>query len=79
MKEKYVFHSSCFDKELCRKQILLLNENNIDFNTVVNENKFHFRAPLSGYFETEIYISRDDFDKADKLLKDFMEKFDESL
>jgi hypothetical protein len=43
---------------------------------VINkETKAHSRSPLSGYFESEIYINRNDFEKADQLLKELIEKY----
>jgi len=68
MDKKYVFHSSCYDKELLLKRIILLNDNTIDFKTIEKSGKTQFRAPLSGYFEVEIHIIEDDFEKASELL-----------
>jgi hypothetical protein len=59
MDKKYVFHSSCYDKELLLKRIILLNDNTIDFKTIEKSGKAQFRAPLSGYFEVEIHIIED--------------------
>jgi hypothetical protein len=68
MDKKYVFHSSCYDKELLLKRIILLNDNTIDFKTIEKSVKAQFRAPLSGYFEVEIHIIEDDFEKGSELL-----------
>ncbi len=73
MDKKYIFHSSCFDKELMRKQLIILNENAIDYTTVDKSSLAQFRAPLSGHFEVEIYISETHFDKASKLLLGLIE------
>jgi hypothetical protein len=75
MKKKYIFHSTCYDKELLRKQSLVLNDNKIDYRVVVNEGRAQARAPLSGFFEAEIHVYENDFEKADKLLKELIEKY----
>lgn len=71
MDKKYVFHSSCYDKELLLNQVFVLNENSIDFQTDDKSGKVQFRAPLSGYFEVEIHISEHDFERANELLSAF--------
>lgn len=68
MDKKYIFHSSCFDKELMRKQLIILNDNSIDYRTIDKSSLAQFRAPLSGHFEVEIHISETHFDKATELL-----------
>jgi len=73
MNKKYIFHSSCFEKELLRKQLTILNDNLIDFKLVDNSSKTQYRAPLSGYFEVQIHIKENDFEKANKLLTTFFE------
>jgi hypothetical protein len=75
MKTNYIFHSTCYDKELLRKQVICLNDNGIDYQLVSKENKTQVRAPLSGYFETEVHISEIDFERANLLLKDIIEKY----
>lgn len=69
MKKNYIFYSACFDKELFRRQAIALNENSIDYQTNNKSNPSSARAPLSTYFEVEIYISEADFEKADQILK----------
>ena len=73
MDNKYVFHSSCFDKEFFRKSLIILNENSIDYKTIEKSTKTQFRAPLSGYFEVEIHINENDFEKASELLNEIIE------
>lgn len=73
MKKNYIFHSTCFDKELFRRQAIALNENSIDYQTNNKSNPSSARAPLSSYFEVEIYIAEVDFEKADRLLKSMLE------
>ncbi len=68
MNNKYIFHSSCFDKELFRKQIIILNENTIKYKIIEISGKSQFRALLSGYFEVEIHILEKDFEKVNELL-----------
>jgi len=75
MKRKYIFHSTCYDKELLRKQSIVLNDNGIDYRVVIKESKAHARAPLSGFFESEIQVYEDDFEKADQLLREVIEKY----
>ncbi len=71
----YRFHSACFDRELFRKQVMALDENGIDYQVINKESRAHARAPLSGFFESEIYIYENDFEKADQLLKELIEKY----
>jgi hypothetical protein len=73
MDSKYVFHSSCFDKELFRKSLIILNENSIDYKIIEKSTKTQFRAPLSGHFEIEIHINKNDFEKASELLNEIIE------
>ena len=73
MDKNYVFHSSCFDKEFFRKSLIILNENSIDYKTIEKSTKTQFRAPLSGYFEVEIHIRENDFEKASELLNEINE------
>ena len=68
MDKKYVFHNSCYDKELLLRQVIILKDNSIDFKTIEKSSKAQFRAPLSGYFEVEIHIIESDFEKASELL-----------
>lgn len=75
MKRNFIFHSSCFDKELFRKQFLCLKNSGIDFKLVNKKNKSSARALLSSFFEAEIYFSEKDFDRVDQLLKEFIKKF----
>lgn len=75
MKKKYIFHSTCYDKELLRKQSIVLNDNRIDYRLVMKESRAHARAPLSGFFETEIHVYENDFEKADQLLRELIEKY----
>jgi hypothetical protein len=73
MDKKYIFHSSCFDKEFFRRKLIILNENSINYKTNIKSENSHFRAPLSGFFEAEIHINENDFDKANELLKEIIE------
>lgn len=75
MSKKYIFHSSCFDKELLRKQLMCLNDNFIDYQIINKEEKTDARSPLGGYFESEIHILESDFERADSLLMDILERF----
>jgi hypothetical protein len=75
MQKNYIFHSACFDRELFRKQVIALDENGIDYKVINRENKAHARAPLSGYFESEIHVHENDYEKADRLLKELIEKY----
>jgi len=75
MTKNYIFHSTCYDKELLRKQVICLNDNKIDYQIVNKESKTQARAPLSGYYEKELHVCENDFEKADFLLKDLIEKF----
>lgn len=75
MTTNYIFHSTCYDKELLRKQVICLNDNTIDYQLVDKETRTHARAPLGSYFEVEIHICENDFEKADLLLRDLIEKY----
>lgn len=69
----YIYHHTCFEKELLRKQMLLLNENSIDFKVIDRGITTRHRAPLSGYFSAEIHVIYKDFDTANKLLRSLIE------
>lgn len=73
MKKNYIFHSSCFDKELFRKQLIILNENSIDYQVVNKSNAPSARAPLSSFFEAELFVAEIDFEKAEQLLSQIIE------
>lgn len=75
MKKEYIFHSTCYDKDLLRKQVIALDENGIDYRVVNKVSKSQARAPLSGYFESEIHIYENNFEKADSLLKKLIEEY----
>lgn len=75
MATKYIFHSTCYDRELFRKEEICLNDNGIDYQVEVKESRKQARAPLAGYFEVEILVSEKDFEKADRLLKDIIKRF----
>lgn len=68
MLPKYIYHSTCYDKELFRTQALLLKENGLDFKIEAKETRIQSRAPLGGYFEVELFVEEKDFEKADLLL-----------
>jgi len=68
MDKKLIYHSTCFDQELLRRRLIMLNDNSIDYRTIDKSTLTQSRAPLSGYFEVEIHIGESDFDKACKLL-----------
>ena len=73
MKKNYIFHSACFDKELFRKQLIILNENSIDYQVVNKSNAPSARAPLSSFFEAELFVAENDFEKAEQLLSQIIE------
>lgn len=69
MKRTYIFYSACYDKELFRRQVIILNENSIDFKIINNSNPTSSRAPLSSFFEAEIHVAEIDYEKAERLLR----------
>ena len=75
MPKKYIYHSTCYDTELLEQEEICLKDNNIDYQVAINDDSKVAIAPLSGYFEAEIRVSEADFKKADRLLKDIIEKF----
>ncbi|MBN2807569.1 MAG: hypothetical protein JXR22_13000 [Prolixibacteraceae bacterium] len=74
MEKKYRFFSTYYDKELLRKSILCLNEHQIDYQVQNVVDQVHARAPLSSYFEAELHIEENEFDRADELLKALLEE-----
>ena len=72
-KKNYIFYNACFDMELLRRQVILLNDNKIDFQIIDIQSRPSARAPLSSYFEAEIHVLESDFEKADKLMKNSFE------
>ncbi len=75
MATNYIFHSTCYDRELLRKEEICLNENHIDYQVEIKESRRQARAPLAGFFEGDIRINERDYDKADLLLKKIIERF----
>ena len=73
LENTYHYLKTCFEKELLRQQSILLDENEIDYKIEIIKHKAHFRAPLSGYFESEIHVSENDYAKAENLLTVFKE------
>lgn len=69
MKRTYIFYSACYDKELFRRQVIILNENSIDFKIINKSNPTSSRAPLSSFFEAEIHVAGIDYEKAERLLR----------
>lgn len=55
--------------------MICLDDNGIDYQLETKESRRQARSPLAGYFESEIYIDKKDFAKADRLLKDIIKKF----
>ena len=70
----YIFHSTFYDKELLNKIVIFLDDNKINYQLVNIENHTQARAPLSGYFENELYIHKADYEKVDRMLKQVLEK-----
>ena len=75
MEQQYIFHNTCFERELLRKQRIVLNDNGIDYKVDIKEDVRNARVPQIGYFEAEIYIHKNEFEKADPLLKALIEKY----
>ena len=75
MEPDFIFHSASFDIELFRRQIIVLDENGIDYKVINKQSVRYARAPLSNQLESEIYIHKTDFEKADRLLKKLIEDF----
>lgn len=73
MSANYIFHSVCYDRELFRRQTILFDDSSIDYKFVIKSNPTSAKAPLSSFFEVEVYISESDFEKADSLLKSMPE------
>jgi hypothetical protein len=75
MDQKYIFHNTCYDRELLRKEEICLDENGIDYQVEIREGWRQARAPLADNFEAEVSIHEKDFARADPLLKDIIKKF----
>jgi hypothetical protein len=71
--EKYQYYSTFYYKEELRTYNIIFNDNAIDYKLTPKSDHVHARAPLSGYFEMEVYISENDFDKAAKLISEMDE------
>lgn len=74
MSQKYLHYSTFYDKELLRKSLLCLNEHQMDYQLLNVVDQVHARAPLSSYFEAELHIREDEFERADELLKALLEE-----
>jgi hypothetical protein len=68
MEKKYIFCNSCFDKELLRKQTIILNDNKVDYKIINKATNAQYRAPQSVYFEAEVHVLDKDFERTERLL-----------
>ncbi len=74
MEEKnYVFLTTFFDKEILRKAILVLKNEQIDFKMINKTSHGSSRAPLSVYIEADIKVLSSDFERAAEILEALME------
>jgi hypothetical protein len=74
---KSIFFSTFYDKEKLRQATLLLKHAGIEFQLIdkaqANSLIGNFKAPLSVYFEFDMLISDDEFDRANEILKELIE------
>lgn len=69
MNDQYLFHHTCFEKEHFLKELIVMNDHQIDFQTIDHSSRIQFKAPASGHFEMEILIQETDFDRANDILE----------
>ena len=67
MNAGFVFLNACYDRELLRKITIAFDDNRIDFRLDKKGTVSQARAPLSGFFEAEIFVAENDFEKANSL------------
>jgi len=67
--QEYAYYKTYYDKEQLRRAFILLQEKNINFQTVDHSGKGSSRAPLSMYIEVDIKIRMDQFEEAYQMLE----------
>ncbi len=74
MEEKeYAFLTTCYDKEILRRAILVLEKEHIDFKMINKTSHGSSRAPLSVYIEADIKVLSSDYERAAEILRELME------
>jgi hypothetical protein len=63
----FTFFCVLYDINEIRNLLLVFDKNEIKYKTKDKSNMTNFRMPQSTYIEVEIYISENDFDRADAL------------
>jgi hypothetical protein len=71
--EEYIHLITYYDIGPVRKIVLLLDKEKIDFKAVNKSNQTNYRVPMSTYTEIDVMVNKDDFEKAEQILKDFNE------
>ncbi len=75
MLHNYFFYHTCYDSELLREEIFSLDEQHIDYHLANRRVKGKMHPPLSNHFEVDVLIHQKDYDKADTILTDLIEKY----
>ena len=70
---EYIHLITYYDIGPVRKLVLLLEKEKIDFKAVNKSNQTNYRVPMSTYTEIDVMVNKDDFEKAEQILKDFNE------
>ena len=72
-KKEYIHLITYYDIGPVRKIVLLLDKEKIDFKAVNKSNQTNYRVPMSTYTEIDVMVNKNDFEKAEQVLKDFNE------
>lgn len=78
MAKKYVYHSTSFEKQLTKMQIWVMVQNSIDFEIKRATIREQARSQMNGLYEFQIHVKESDYNKADQVLTEFLEKLIQS-
>lgn len=70
---EYIHLITYYDIGPVRKLVLLLEKEKIDFKAVNKSNQTNYRVPMSTYTEIDVMVNKNDFEKAEQVLKDYNE------
>lgn len=74
MVHAYIFHNTCYDRELFREEVTCLDKNNIHYHIHKRKNNRPSNAPVTDYFKVDVSIHMNDYDRAHDLLSKIIEK-----
>jgi hypothetical protein len=68
--KQFIFLSTFYDKEEMRQLIILLTEAKLIYKLIDKTNSGNFKSPLSIYFEMDLLVLNEDFDRANRIYQE---------